>query len=122
MLLGTRGGDFQPQTLLQMLTYMRWAGLSPRRAQLQPRWATGEWRDDPGAAVAVEPHLDTATIRSLRGYGHAPDPTQSWMPGWGPVSVITIDGDDIIGAADPRVATTAAMPASSETDQASRLS
>jgi gamma-glutamyltranspeptidase/glutathione hydrolase len=110
MLLGTRGGDFQPQTLLQMLTYMRWAGMDPESAQLQPRWATREWRASPDATVAVEPHLESGTIAGLARYGHSPDPTPGWMPGWGPVSVITTDGDDVVGAADPRVATTAALP------------
>ncbi|MGA9596844.1 MAG: gamma-glutamyltransferase [Acidimicrobiia bacterium] len=108
MLLGTRGGDFQPQTLLQMVTYMRWAGLDGATAQLQPRWTTAEWRtNDPG--VVFEPHLDTGVVEALREWGHHPRPAPGWMPGWGPVSVITGHGDGVVGAADPRVAATAAL-------------
>jgi len=108
MLLGTRGGDFQPQTLLQMVAYMRWAGLGGTEAHRQPRWATSEWRasDD---SVAVEPHLDQAAITELRDRGHEIRPTGHWMAGWGPVSVITVHAGYATGAADPRVAATAAM-------------
>lgn len=109
MLLGTRGGDFQPQTLLQMLTYMRWAGLDAATAQLQPRWATQEWRADNGPTVVIEPHIERTAIAGLQAYGHTVEPASGWMPGWGPVSVITGSDAGIAGAADPRVATTAAL-------------
>ncbi|MDJ0665276.1 MAG: gamma-glutamyltransferase [Acidimicrobiia bacterium] len=107
MLLGTRGGDFQPQTLLQMLSHTRWAGLNGRQAHLQPRWATLEWREN-DHSVAVEPHLDAGTVDQLRSRGHEVRSTGQWMAGWGPVSIITIDGENAVGAADPRVAATAA--------------
>ncbi len=108
MLLGTRGGDFQPQTLLQMLTYMRWAGLDPVEAQQMPRWTTDEWRS-PDSTIAVEPHTDAAVRSDLTKRGHAVEATERWMGGWGPVSVIAGTGRDVVGAADPRVATTAAI-------------
>jgi gamma-glutamyltranspeptidase/glutathione hydrolase len=111
MLLGTRGGDFQPQTLLQMLTYMRWAGLDAVAAQQQPRWTTEEWRG-PDRSVVVEPHLGAATLEGLSDRGHGTCVADNWMAGWGPVSVITGSDDNIVGAADPRVASTAAIAVS----------
>lgn len=107
MLLGTRGGDFQPQTLLQMVAYMRWAGLNASQAHRQPRWATSEWRGS-GGNVAIESHLDPAAITELRSRGHEIRPTGQWMSGWGPVSVVTVHDEYASGAADPRVAATAA--------------
>jgi gamma-glutamyltranspeptidase/glutathione hydrolase len=107
MLLGTRGGDFQPQTLLQIVAHMRWAGLSGSEALRQPRWATSEWREK-GGTVAVEPHLDPAAVTELRRRGHEIRSTGQWMAGWGPVAVITVHDRYAIGAADPRVAATAA--------------
>ncbi len=107
MLLGTRGGDFQPQTLLQMVTQMLWAGLDAENAQLAPRWTTMEWRDD-SPLVVVEPHLPQQVVDGLGARGHVVDRSERWMSGWGPVSVITADGRDKVGAADPRVASTAA--------------
>jgi gamma-glutamyltranspeptidase/glutathione hydrolase len=107
MLLGTRGGDFQPQTLLQMITYMLWVGVDGEQAQQLPRWTTQEWpQGDP--TVLVEPHLDADIAIDLSERGHAVRHSQDWMSGWGPVSVITVDGTEARGAADPRVASTAA--------------
>ena len=108
MILGTRGGDFQPQTLLQLITYIRWAGLTPAAAQLMPRWTTDEWRK-PGKTVSVEPHLGDAVVNELRSIGHEIEPTDGWMGGWGPVSIIDGSGDEVRGAADPRVASSSAV-------------
>jgi len=113
MLLGTRGGDFQPQTLLQALTYMRWAGMDPGAAQRMPRWTTAEWRE-PGRTVAVEPHLAPAVADELRERGHDVESADGWMGGWGPVSVIVTDEQPPVGAADPRVASTAAVSTRSD--------
>jgi gamma-glutamyltranspeptidase/glutathione hydrolase len=110
MLLGTRGGDFQPQTLLQMLTYLRWANADPAAAQLLPRWTTQEWRK-PGTLIGYEPHLGESVATSLQARGHATLATPGWMSGWGPVSVIADNTGDVVGAADPRVVSTAAIGA-----------
>ena len=111
MLLGTRGGDFQPQTLLQMITYMLWAGLDAATAQRFPRWTTpGDFAND--ATVAYEPHLWADTVAGLQQRGHPVAAATGWMGGWGPVSVVVEDGDGkVTGAADPRVASTAAISA-----------
>ncbi|MCP4307533.1 MAG: gamma-glutamyltranspeptidase [bacterium] len=106
MLLGTRGGHFQPQTLLQMLAYMRWADCDPAAAQLLPRWTTSEWRDS-GTTVTYEPHLDRSVVADLGVRGHTMEAAPGWMAGWGPVSVINVAGEVAIGAADPRGAATA---------------
>ena len=107
MLLGTRGGDFQPQTLLQMLTYMRWAERDPAAAQLLPRWTTQEWRE-PGATITYEPHLGESIVADLGRLGHTTEAAPDWMAAWGPVSVISGEGETVVGAADPRAAVTAA--------------
>ncbi len=107
MLLGTRGGDFQPQTLLQVIAHLRWAGCDEAAAQLSPRWTTQEWREgDP--SVVVEPHMGDGVTAGLGDLGHRVRAAESWMGGWGPVSVITTRDDGAVGAADPRVATSAA--------------
>lgn len=108
MLLGTRGGDFQPQTLLQMFINMRWAETNAPTAQSMPRWATSEWWG-PSDAIAYEPHLDVGTVNALNKMGHRTTAAAGWMSGWGPVSVITGSAENVIGAADPRGATTSAV-------------
>jgi gamma-glutamyltranspeptidase/glutathione hydrolase len=108
MLLGTRGGDFQPQILHQMIAYMRWASAASVEAQQLPRWTTREGAsDDPG--IAYEPHFSPQAVAALRQLGHHMEVAPEWMGGWGPVSVITGSGDRVLGAADPRVASTAAL-------------
>lgn len=112
MLLGTRGGDFQPQTLLQMATYMLWADRAATEAHNLPRWVTKEWRGADGS-VEYEPGYSESALSRLKDIGHALVATDQPMGGWGPVSVITIRpsagvADVAEGAADPRVATTAA--------------
>jgi len=47
----------------------------------------------------------------LQERGHATLATPGWMSGWGPVSVIAEATDDVVGAADPRVVSTAAIGA-----------
>ena len=97
MLLGTRGGDFQPQTLLQMLAYIRWAGDDAATAQMRPRWTTREWRRT-YEGITYEPHFDQHVTAGLERLGHQPRPATGWMSGWGPVAVVLDDGDGYVGA------------------------
>ncbi|MEA2000497.1 MAG: gamma-glutamyltransferase [Actinomycetota bacterium] len=108
MLLGTRGGHFQPQTLLQMVTYMLWGEQDAAAAQQLARWTSGEWRDE-GTTLSYEPHLAGTVVADLEQLGHEPTPAPGWMAGWGPVSVITGEGNQVVGSADPRVSATAAL-------------
>ena len=86
LLLGTRGGHQQPQYLAQMAALLFHAGLEPAEAQGVPRWHVDVAGEGAGSAVAVGP------------------PSAA---GWGPVSVIAVDGPTRRAAADPRVSTAA---------------
>ena len=105
MLLGTRGGDYQPQILLQMVAHLLWAGITPKEAQSLPRWVVG-LDGASGSIVSHEPRLADVHRTELLQRGHAMAPTTGWMGGWGPVSLITASAGNLTGAADPRVATT----------------
>lgn len=109
MLLGTRGGDFQPQLLLQLLAHIRWSGDDAATAQSRPRWTTREWRRRGCTGISHEPHLPTAVAEELARLGHQPCAESDWMSGWGPAAAIINESDNLIGAADPRVASTAAL-------------
>jgi gamma-glutamyltranspeptidase/glutathione hydrolase len=106
MLVGTRGGDFQPQLLLQMATNLLWAGVQPAEAQLLPRWIVG-LDSTSGSTVNHEPLLDSMQT-GLIGRGHSMKPTAGWMGGWGPVSLIAASDSSLLGVTDPRVSTTKA--------------
>lgn len=107
-LLGTRGGDYQPQLLLQMAIRMFHGLVEPGDAQRRPRWMI----DQLSAArpvVAVEAHTPKETVDGLTSLGHNVSVRPETQHGWGPVSVITVAEDGLrVAAPDPRVDTASA--------------
>jgi gamma-glutamyltranspeptidase/glutathione hydrolase len=117
MLLGTRGGHQQPQYLTQVVSLLHVAGLDPGSAQASPRWSmdfegeAGTPGEDAfsGSAVVVEARMPEQIVAGLVGRGHRVSLGPDLPPGWGPVSVITLDAAGTrLAAADPRVSTAAA--------------
>ncbi len=111
LVLGTRGGDQQPQYLLQAAAARYGLGDAPGAAQQRPRWSM---LLAPGAPsrLQVEKRMAAAVVAGLRARGHPVEVAGPWMGGWGPVSAIAVDGDGTkTGAADPRVSTAAAAAA-----------
>ena len=107
-LLGTRGGDYQPQLLLQVALRSLRAGIEPSEAQARPRWMV-EPIDDGNPIVAVEADTPQATIDHLKQLGHRVEVRTEVQHGWGPVSLIVIDDQGKrTAAADPRVETATA--------------
>ncbi|CAN5162835.1 gamma-glutamyltransferase [soil metagenome] len=105
-ILGTRGGDYQPQLLLQMAIRMFDDHDTPAEAQVQPRWVI-EDLGNPDAAVRVEEATPTDIVEGLGRRGHRVEVVAGVQGGWGPVSVIR-SGANVEAAADPRVDTAAA--------------
>ena len=113
--VGTMGGDSQPQVLLQLLA-RRWAaaegaGASPGNAIAAPRWVLAG--DEPGqdvweqrgrVRVAVEPHAPPAWFEGLRERGHDVVALQPWSPQAGFAHLIAVDRETgvLAGASDPR--------------------
>lgn len=107
LVLGTRGGDQQPQFLAQVAAHHRWAGLCPEDSQLQPRWSIDDITH-PEPTVFLEGRFAPGTVSGLTERGHNVAEVGQWEVGWGPVSVISMD-PDLRGGADPRVSTSAAL-------------
>lgn len=108
MLLGTRGGDQQPQYLLQMAALMLAAGLSPPEAQRSWRWHA-EGRNRYRSVLSCELGVPEEVVAGLRARGHAVESGPGLRPGWGPVSVVAVAPDGTRwAAADPRVGTASA--------------
>ncbi len=109
-LLGTRGGHQQPQLLIQMAAHLMHAQTPPAHAQALPRWTMNEFGPGSGSAVLVEPRMPGRVVAGLEARGHGVDVVDGrWQAGWGPISLIHIDGDGVrTGAADPRVSTATA--------------
>lgn len=104
-LLGTRGGDAQPQLVVQLAGSLMGRSLAPGPAMAVPRWklastGTGESR------LEVEPGTPDQVVSSLRRRGHVVEVHSRPQPGWGPMSVIRVNDEGLrTGAADPRVDT-----------------
>ncbi len=108
MLLGTRGGDQQPQFLAQFAAHHYHAGLCVDDAQAQPRWNMAQPEPGTDSSVAFENRVAAVVIDGLTRRGHDVDTASSHEPGWGPISAIDV-GRDHKAAADPRVSTSAAL-------------
>lgn len=107
-LLGTRGGDYQPQLLLQTAIRVFGSRMQPGPAQARPRWMI-QPINAAASVVAVESHAPPEVIHGLEARGHQVAVRHETQHGWGPVSVITIDENGLrTAAADPRGATATA--------------
>jgi gamma-glutamyltranspeptidase / glutathione hydrolase len=107
-LIGTRGGPVQPQLVAQVAARAVLAGQTIEEAQNAPRWVVREFGPFSEGRLLVEPGIATTTLADLRRRGHIIDETGKRQPGWGPVSMIHIDGDTRSTHPDPRVDTTSA--------------
>lgn len=107
-LLGTRGGDHQPQLLLQMAVRLFLSTHDVATAQAHPRWIIDNLAD-PQAAVRVEESTPEDVVAGLQERGHRVEIAEGLQGGWGPVGVIKVSPDGSVdAAADPRVGTASA--------------
>jgi gamma-glutamyltranspeptidase/glutathione hydrolase len=115
MVLGTMGGDSQPQVLLQLLARILRNGESPGRAVASGRWSlsggdTGfdTWSARGRVRVNIEGHASPAWEAGLRARGHDVVTTGAFDHGYGHAHVIQVVDDVLAGASDPRPRTGAA--------------
>jgi len=107
--IGTRGGTVQPQLVAQVAARAVLAGQDLEVAQTSPRWTIESFGPFSEPHLQVEPGIPTSTLQDLRSRGHVIDEMDAAQPGWGPVSIIEVDGDRRDTFADPRVETTSAI-------------
>lgn len=105
--LGTRGGAVQPQLIAQVAARAILGDASLEAAQEAPRWTASEFGPGSASRLEVEPGAPGALLDVLRSNGHVITRLGQPQPGWGPVSIIDLEGPR--AAADPRVDTTAAL-------------
>lgn len=105
MLLGSRGGDLQPQLVAQLAADILHVGMNPSEAQSMPRWSLQEFGPETTSQPEIEDTMPTSVLDGLRARGHNP----AVMPAqrdWGPASIIRIEDDGTRhAAADPRITT-----------------
>lgn len=107
--LGARGGAVQPQLIAQVAARAIMAGENLDQAQGAARWTTSDFGPGTGSKLTFEPGVPSQVIDGLQSRGHDITTLEGRHPGWGPLSIIELDGAHRRAAADPRVDTTAAL-------------
>jgi gamma-glutamyltranspeptidase/glutathione hydrolase len=111
MVIGTMGGDSQPQILLQLLARLLHNGQSPGEAIAAGRWALGPagegsgfetWNERGRVRVDIEGHAPSAWAAGLHDRGHDVRNADAFSHAFGHAHVIVNHGDHLAGAADPR--------------------
>lgn len=107
--LGTRGGSVQPQLIAQVAARVILGESALDEAQQASRWTVAEFGPGSVPQLQLEPGFPEAVTEDLRQRGHELSLLPELQPGWGPMSIIGLDGTDRRTAPDPRVDTTAAL-------------
>jgi gamma-glutamyltranspeptidase/glutathione hydrolase len=107
--LGTRGGGVQPHLIAQLGARAILGGASLDEAQGSPRWTVSKFGPGSPSQLAFEPGVPKVILDDLETRGHTISILDDHQPGWGPMSVIELNGPERAAAADPRVDTTSAL-------------
>lgn len=116
--LGTMGGDSQPQVVLQLLVRLLHAGQRPGTAVSAPRWVLANhgsaigfstWTDFTSLGVDVEGHAPASWGQGLAARGHAVRARAPLDHGFGHAHMIETNGSTLAGMADPRAGAGAAL-------------
>jgi gamma-glutamyltranspeptidase / glutathione hydrolase len=109
--LGTRGGDSQPQVVLQLLARMLAHGQDPAAALAAPRWilrgdgddtSFATWESQGRVRVCLEANAPPAWAAGLRERGHVVEGEPAFAHSCGHAQVIELASGVLRGAADPR--------------------
>ena len=108
--LGTMGGDAQPQIMLQLATRLLHHRQTPARALGAGRWALkGEtsgfdtWTSTRGPDVSIEGHAPSGWMTALAERGHRTSVAPEWDSGFGHACAIVSGRDGMwAGSCDPR--------------------
>jgi gamma-glutamyltranspeptidase/glutathione hydrolase len=109
LILGTRGGRYQPQLLAQMILPYLQNKTSIKETMSKGRWALNDFLSDTDSHIAVEGAFDQTDIEHLKTRGHKVTQIEEiFDKAYGPVSAIYQDKDNgWLGAEDIRVGTEA---------------
>jgi gamma-glutamyltranspeptidase/glutathione hydrolase len=109
--LGTRGGDSQPQILLQLITRLLVGKEEPATALAAGRWvlrgkhdesAFNTWGYQGSVRVAVEGQAPPSWVDGLSRLGHRVEPAGDFSHAFGHAQIIVSEHGRLAGAADPR--------------------
>ncbi|NEQ47926.1 MAG: gamma-glutamyltransferase [Leptolyngbya sp. SIOISBB] len=101
--LGTMGGEGQPQTQLALLTRLLDYGFDPQAAINQPRWLWGRTWGEVDTGLTLEGRIPATAQQALRDRGHPVKTAPNWTEKMGHAHVIRCNGNGgYEGGCDPR--------------------
>ena len=104
MVIGTRGGRYQPQLLSHfILKILKNENLED--AMNSPRWNIDEFGKETTSELNIEPGLNEKITNELISKGHKVNQLKELQNSYGPISAIIKSGDNWIASHDPRVDT-----------------
>lgn len=102
LVVGTMGGEVQPQILLQVLSRL-FAGATPAQSVGAPRWTVGPWdRGEPSDVLNYERDIDPQLRTEFRDWGGPLHKLPSHSSQMGHAQAIRVQGDDLLSGTDPR--------------------
>ena len=99
----------QPQLIAQRAARAILGGADLADAQESPSWTISDFGPGSRSRVSLEPDVPDAVVEGLEDRGHSLERFDRRQPGWGPMSIIELDGSERRAAADPRVDTATAL-------------
>ncbi len=102
---GTRGGDGQPYTMVQLGWNLLALGMPPQAALDAPRWTVEPAAAGPSAgSIALEGRFPAETAAGLKVLGHTVSLIEDFDPNCGLASMLQFDKarQEWLGGADPR--------------------
>ena len=102
LVVGTMGGEFQPQILLQVLSRLL-SGATPAQSVAAPRWTIGSWeRDQPSTTLNRESDTDPGLLPLFRDWPGPLIELPSGSSQVGHAQAIRVCGDELTSGTDPR--------------------
>ena len=108
MIIGTRGGRYQPQLLSHfILKILKNENLE--HAMTSPRWNIDEFGKESVSEINIEPGLDEKVLNELIKKGHKVNKLTELQNSYGPISAIIKTDDSWKATHDPRVDTASSV-------------
>jgi gamma-glutamyltranspeptidase/glutathione hydrolase len=105
IVMGSMGGDGQPQTHMQIISNIIDFGMNVQEAIEAPRWLSGNFETNGSVDILMlERRFPQSTVGKLHSMGHNVAYVEEWSQIMGHAQAIMIDraGGVLMGGADPR--------------------
>ena len=108
MVIGTRGGRYQPQLLSHFILKLLKNG-NLENAMTSPRWNIDEFGKESVSEINIEPGLDEKIINHLIKRGHKVNQLKDLQNSYGPISAIVNTAEGWRASHDIRVDTASSI-------------